>query len=34
LFLKFVPAVALAEVKELRYENELHAEHAAHAEAH
>ncbi len=33
LFLKFVPAVALAEVKELRYEQELEASHAA-AEAH
>ncbi len=31
LFLKFVPAVALAEVKELRYELELEKEHAAHA---
>jgi len=36
LFLKFVPAVALAEIKELRYETEhdAHAADAAHAEAH
>ena len=35
LFLKFVPAVALAEVKELRYETELEHSHDAHAaEAH